>query len=271
MPRRGRIPDRRGGRRLALLRLRGGRERTRLRGEPRPGLPGGRAFGAFQRLLVDLPGGRLVETIPDFHNTLRRFENLRRSVAADPCNRASGARAEIDFFESHAHEYGEIVRLMAAGRIPERVTHNDTKLNNVLIDDATGEGLCVIDLDTCMPGSALYDFGDLVRTSTSPAAEDERDLSKVRFQEDCFEALARGYLGAAGDFLAPAEREHLAFAGKLITMEIGMRFLADHLDGDVYFKTARPAHNLDRCRTQIRLAMSIEQRLDSLNRLVAAI
>ncbi|MFO1492549.1 MAG: phosphotransferase [Kiritimatiellia bacterium] len=160
---------------------------------------------------------------------------------------------------------------MAAGRIPERVTHNDTKLNNVLIDDATGEGLCVIDLDTCMPGSALYDFGDLVRTSTSPAAEDERDLSKVRFQEDCFEALARGYLGAAGDFLAPAEREHLAFAGKLITMEIGMRFLADHLDGDVYFKTARPAHNLDRCRTQIRLAMSIEQRLDSLNRLVAAI
>lgn len=229
-----------------------------------------RAFGAFQALLADLPGGRLNETIPDFHHTPARFSAFRRALKADAHGRAPAAAAEIAFALDRAHEVGVIVDAMAAGKVPERVTHNDTKLNNVLIDDRTGEGICVIDLDTVMPGSALYDFGDLVRTSTSPAAEDETDLSLVEMRMPMFRALVEGYLSAASGFLTAEERRLLAFSGKLITLEIGLRFLTDWLEGDVYFKVRRPGHNLDRCRTQFALVRSIEAQLPAMEAFVAA-
>ncbi|MCX7869356.1 MAG: aminoglycoside phosphotransferase family protein, partial [Terrimicrobiaceae bacterium] len=160
---------------------------------------------------------------------------------------------------------------LASGEIPERVTHNDTKINNVMLDDATGEGICVIDLDTVMPGSALYDFGDLVRTATSPVAEDEQDVSRVVMQMPMFEALARGYLSAARGFLTEAEAGLLAFCGKLITLETAIRFLTDFLEGDVYFKTKRPGHNLDRCRTQLALVRSIEEQEQAMERFVRSL
>jgi aminoglycoside phosphotransferase (APT) family kinase protein len=161
-----------------------------------------------------------------------------------------------------------MTRVLLDANLPERVTHNDTKLNNVMLDDVTGEAVCVIDLDTVMPGLALYDFGDMVRTTTSPTAEDERDLSKVQMQFPMFRALVRGYLASATGFLTAAERRHLAFSGKLITFEIGLRFLTDFLAGDTYFKVHREGHNLDRCRTQFKLVESIEQHEEQMNRLV---
>jgi aminoglycoside phosphotransferase (APT) family kinase protein len=225
----------------------------------------GQAFGRFQQLLADLPAPRLHDTIPDFHHTPKRFAAFERAVAADTAGRARDARAEIDFAFAHRPMAGV---LLDAG-LPERVTHNDTKFNNVMLDDLSGEGICVIDLDTVMPGLALYDFGDMVRTTTSPAMEDERDLSKVTMQFPMFEALTRGYLSAAGGFLTNAEKELLVFSGKLITFEIGIRFLTDHLAGDTYFKVHREGHNLDRCRTQFKLVESIEQQEDRMNRLVS--
>ena len=212
----------------------------------------GRAFGLFQQMLAGLPAPRLHDTIPDFHNTTKRFEALQQAITADVANRAALAKAEIDFALKHE----SIVGVLMAANLPERVTHNDTKFNNVLLDDATGEGICVIDLDTVMPGLAAYDFGDMVRTTTSPAMEDERDLSKVEMNFSMFEALVRGYLEAAGTFLTNAEKRHLAFSGKLITFEIGVRFLTDYLTGDTYFKVHREGHNLDRCRTQFKLVES---------------
>jgi len=230
-----------------------------------------RAFGAFQGQLATLGGARLHETIPGFHHTPSRFATLEKAIAADTANRAATCRAEIDFCLRQKSWVGRLVEAQARGEIPERVTHNDTKLNNVMIDHVTGEGICVIDLDTVMPGLALYDFGDMVRTSTSPAKEDELDLSKVTMRMPYFEALVRGYLATARSFLTKAERDALAFSGKLITFEIGVRFLTDYLQGDVYFKIHRPAHNLDRCRTQFRLTESIAQQEEAMNRLVASI
>ena len=227
-----------------------------------------KAFGAFQRELADLPAPRLVETIPDFHNTRSRFAVLEDAIRRDPCNRAHEVRTEIAFAEARAGIVGTLVDLQSAGRLPERITHNDTKLNNVMLDDVTGEGVCVIDLDTVMPGLVLYDFGDMVRTAARPTAEDERDLSKVVASLPMFEALARGYLESAGDFLVPAEREHLVFSARLITFEIGIRFLTDYLLGDVYFKTHRPGHNLARCRVQFALARSLEEKEDAMQRIV---
>jgi hypothetical protein len=224
-----------------------------------------KAFGHFQQLLVDLPAPPLHETIVGFHDTPRRFGQLEQAIARDAVNRAHLARVEIEFA---LQRKGITGRLLAAG-LPERVTHNDTKLNNVMLDDATGEGICVIDLDTVMPGLALYDFGDMVRTGTSPALEDERDLSKITMQFHMFEALVRGYLASAAGFLTKAERQHLAFAGKLITFEIGIRFLADFLAGDVYFKVRHDTHNLDRCRTQFRLIDSMEEQEERMNRFVS--
>ncbi len=226
-----------------------------------------RAFGRFQQQLSSLPPPRLHETIPDFHNTPKRFTALERAIAADVAGRAALAKPEIEFARARQAITGN---LLDAG-LPERITHNDTKFNNVLLDDKTGEAVCVIDLDTVMPGLALYDFGDMVRTTTSPAAEDERDLSKVTMQFPMFEALVRGYLETAGAFLTPAERSFLAFSGKLITFEIGIRFLADYLAGDTYFKVHREGHNLDRCRTQFRLVESIERQEEEMNRLVESI
>ena len=230
-----------------------------------------RAFGLFQKDLSDLPGPRLHETIPDFHNTPQRLKKLEKVIAEDICGRVKDAKAEIDFVMSRKADVSKLIDLQAEGKISERITHNDTKLNNVMIDDATGRGVCVIDLDTVMPGLVHYDFGDMVRTSTSPAMEDEKDLSKVTMQFHMFEALLRGYLSTAGDFLNPIEREMLPFSGKLITLEIGIRFLTDYLEGDVYFKTHREGHNLDRCRTQFKLVESIEEQMDDMMALLKSI
>ena len=226
-----------------------------------------RAFGEFQRMLADLPAPRLHDTIPNFHHTPKRFAALEQAIGTDVAGRAALARPEIDF----AMKRKPLASLLLDAGLPERVTHNDTKINNVLLDDATGEGTCVIDLDTVMPGLAAYDFGDMVRTATSPTAEDERDLSRVRMEFPLFEALARGYLSTAGSFLTSAEKELLAFAGKLITFEIGIRFLTDHLSGDTYFKVHREGHNLDRCRTQFKLVESIESQERQMEELVRSI
>jgi aminoglycoside phosphotransferase (APT) family kinase protein len=224
-----------------------------------------RAFGHFQKLLVDLPAPRLHDTIPDFHNTPKRFAAFALAVAEDAVDRAIHARAEIDF--AFAHQ--SIADLLLDANLPERVTHNDTKFNNVLLDDMTGEAICVIDLDTVMPGLALYDFGDMVRTATSPAMEDEQDLSKVGLQFPMFEALVRGYLSSAGSFLTKAEKQYLSVAGKVIAFEQGIRFLADYLAGDTYYKIHRDGHNLDRCRTQFKLVESIEQQEETMSRLIS--
>ena len=231
---------------------------------PQQAFAAAQAFGRFQKLLTDLPAPRLHDTIPDFHHTPNRFAALELAIVADSCNRAALAKDEIAF----ALERQPITAVLIDAGLPERITHNDTKFNNVMLDDATGEGLCVIDLDTVMPGLALYDFGDQVRTTTSPAKEDERDLSKVGLQFAMFEALVRGYLSEAREFLTPAERRYLVLAGKLITFEIGIRFLADYLAGDVYFKIHREGHNLDRCRTQFRLVESIEHQENQMHKLV---
>ncbi|MEO1236492.1 MAG: aminoglycoside phosphotransferase family protein [Planctomycetota bacterium] len=215
------------------------------------------AFGRFQRLLTDLPGERLHETIPDFHHTPKRLAAFDAALSEDRHNRAADAAAEIAWLEAHRGLAGALVSLRERGLVPERVTHNDTKLNNVLLDDRTQEAVCVIDLDTLMPGLALYDFGDLVRTSTSPVAEDEPDPSRVTMRLPMFEALARGYLDATHDFLTPAEVESLPLAGQVITLTIGIRFLTDYLQGDRYFKTKHPGHNLQRCRTQFALVDSM--------------
>ncbi len=216
-----------------------------------------RAFGEFQQFLVDLPGGRLHETIPGWHDTRRPFEALRRAVAADPHARASAAADAIGFALEQEPIVDVLLDLQTRGDIPERITHNDTKLNNVMLDHATGAGVCVIDLDTVMPGLALHDFGDMVRTGTNSAAEDEADLTKVESRLDIFAALVEGYVAATRGFLTDAERRLLVFSGRLITYEIGIRFLTDHLEGDVYFKTRRPGHNLDRARNQFALLRSL--------------
>jgi len=200
----------------------------------------------------------LHETIPGFHDTPSRFAALERATQADPRRRTAEARREIECAFLHRSLAGVLLDLHKAGEIPERVVHNDAKISNVLFDGTTGAALCVVDLDTVMPGLAVYDFGDMVRSMTCPAAEDETDLSRVEVQMPLFEALARGYLEAA-TFLTPAERVHLVTAGKLITLEQGVRFLTDFLNGDTYYRTQRSSQNLDRCRTQFKLAESIIQ------------
>lgn len=228
------------------------------------------AFGDFQCNLVDLPGPRLHETIPDFHNTPKRLEALRQAIRRDPVGRERRVRREIDFIMKRADETKRLLQLQAEGAIPERITHNDTKVNNILIDDLTGDGICVIDLDTVMPGLSLYDFGDMVRAGTSPAEEDEVDLAKVGMRFEMYEALYRGFLSSAGSFLTEAERENLPFSGKLITFEIAIRFLTDYLEGDVYFKVKRPEHNLERCRNQLRMVESIEEQSTRMKDLLLA-
>ncbi len=229
-----------------------------------------KAFGTFQDILRDLPPPRLHDTIPDFHHTPKRFAALRRAVGENPAGRAGRAAAEIDFAMAREAMTDRVVQGLESGEIPERVTHNDTKINNVMLDEQTNRGICVIDLDTVMPGSVLYDFGDMVRTSTSTGAEDETDLTKVTFRTDYFEALVHGYLDAAGPALEPRELDLLAFSGRLITFEIGIRFLTDFLEGDVYFKTHRPDHNLDRTRTQFKLVQEMEKQQDAMEKIVRA-
>jgi hypothetical protein len=214
-----------------------------------------RAFGLFQRQLASLPPPRLHDTIPDFHHTPKRYSAFEEAVARDAAGRVGAAQAEIAF----ARARQSIVGLLVDAGLPERVTHNDTKCNNVLFDNDSAEAICVIDLDTVMPGLAAYDFGDMVRTMTCRAAEDETDLAKVRLDLSLFDAVARGYLSSASSFLTREEKTSLAIAGKLITFELALRFLTDYLNGDAYFKIHRENHNLVRARAQFALVASLEE------------
>ncbi len=228
-----------------------------------------KAFGKFQRQLADLSGPALHDTIPNFHNGPMRYKVFLKALEEDVCQRAATAKPEIEFLRSHAAIFNVLPALYQKGEIPLRVTHNDTKLNNVMLDDETGEGICVIDLDTLMPGLIHFDFGDIVRTSTSPAKEDEQDLSKVTMLLPRFEAIVKGFLESIGESITPIERDHLVLAGKLITLIIGTRFLTDYLAGDQYFKIHREGHNLDRCRTQFKLVASMEEQEEEMHSLVA--
>ena len=228
-----------------------------------------RAYGHFQRLLDDLPGPRLIETILEFHHTPSRYRTFEEAIAKDLAGRASSVRREIDFALARKELSTRLVDAQSRGEIPERVVHNDTKASNVLIDDTTGEGICVVDLDTVMPGVALYDFGDMVRAGTNPAAEDETNLDLVNMQLPLFEALVKGYLSSAGGFLVPAELAQLAFSGLLITLQQGVRFLTDHLEDDHYFRTTRENHNLDRARTQFKLVESMEAQAEQMEVVIA--
>lgn len=227
-----------------------------------------RAFGQFQADLADLNGKRLHDTIPWFHHTPRRFKALEDAIERDPHNRAAGIRPEIDFCLKHKPMTGKLTDLIERGIMPERITHNDTKINNVMIDDDSGRGICVIDLDTVMVGCVLYDFGDMVRSVTRTSDEDEPDLNRVNMDPAMFEALAVGYLESAGAFLQPVEIDNMAFSGELITFTIGLRFLTDHLLGDTYFKIHRPGHNLDRARVQFKLVSELEREHDRLQKIV---
>lgn len=236
--------------------------------EPRIARAAARKFADFHKDLADLPGERLKETIPRFHDTRSRLTAFMDAVREDPRGRVKDVRAEIDAVLKRERDVPVIVDLLDEGALPERITHNDTKLNNVLFDEKTGEPLCLIDLDTVMPGSVLYDFGDAVRLGAASAAEDETDLSKVSLSLTAFEAFVQGYLESAREFLVPAEIEHLAFSAKLMTLELGIRFLTDHLLGDVYFRVRRPGQNLDRCRRQLRMVGDMESKSGEMRRIV---
>jgi hypothetical protein len=236
---------------------------------PRQAFEAARAFGEFQEQLADLPAPRLHDTIPNFHHTRSRFDTLRQAIEQDACNRAAGVKAGIEFALTHEPLVDVLLNLQARGLLPERVTHNDCKLSNVMLDDTTGQGVCVIDLDTVMPGLTLYDFGDMCRTATCPTAEDERDLSKVEMRMEMFEALVGGYLASAGGFLNPVEKDHLIFCAKLITFEMGIRFLADHLAGDRYYKVHRPGQSADRARVQFKMVESFERNDTAMRNVVA--
>jgi hypothetical protein len=238
---------------------------------PEQAYQAGHAFGAFQDLVSDLSPDLLVETIPEFHNTRGRFDQLQAAVRADLAGRVDAVRPELAFVAENEEWADRLLGLHAAGEIPLRITHNDTKINNVMFDTETDQAVCVIDLDTVMPGLTLYDFGDLVRTTTNPTEEDERDLGRVAVRMDIFEALTRGFLETAGGILNRTEVEHLAYSGKVIAYELGMRFLTDHLNGDRYFKVKRPGHNLDRARCQLQLARLLDENEAEMNRIVGAV
>ncbi len=228
----------------------------------------GYAFGSFQDLISDMNPSDLVETIPGFHDTRKRFDRLMEVARLDPVARLESCREELDFIRQREKDVDVLLDLQKAGRLPVRITHNDTKINNVMLDEETDQAVCVIDLDTVMPGLVLYDVGDMVRTVTTPAAEDEEDLSKVRFRISMFQSIIEGYLDAASGFLTQEEIDFLAFSGKLITLEIGIRFLTDYLEGDVYFKTSKPNHNLIRCRTQLKLVSCLEAQMEEMEKFV---
>ena len=223
-----------------------------------------RAFGKFQCLLADYPSETLHETIPNFHNTLSRFADFEKAVSDNVAGRADSVRDEIDFVLARRDDAGVLVKLLEKGKLPLRVTHNDTKLNNVMFDNETDEGICVIDLDTVMPGLSLYDFGDSIRFGANTAAEDEKDLSKVSLSLPLYREYTAGYLSTAGQSLTPTEVEYLPFSAKLMTFECGMRFLTDYLNGDTYFRIAYDDHNLDRCRTQFRLVEDMERKMENM-------
>ncbi len=218
----------------------------------------GRSFGEFQAQLADLPQPRLHETIADFHHTPRRLTRLLHVAQADPQRRRVKAQRELNFAQEGQHRVEMLVDLQRRGEIPERITHNDTKLNNLMFDQAGNEPLCVLDLDTVMPGLIHYDFGDMIRTGCATAAEDEEDLERVDFDRELFRGICQGYLEAGRSFLTEREVEHLAFSAILMTLEVGVRFLTDYLEGDLYFKVHHPEHNLQRARAQFELVRRLE-------------
>lgn len=227
-----------------------------------------RAFGKFQKMLAKFPAGELYETIPNFHNTLSRYKDLLFAIDCDKAGRLSEVGDEIAFVRAHRDLCSVVVDAIEEGTVPVRVTHNDTKYDNILIDDATGQAICIIDLDTVMPGSMLYDYGDSLRFGTNAGLEDDRDLSNVYCRLDLFEEFTRGYLEELGPNLTPREIELMPLAGQLITFECGMRFLTDYLNGDLYFKTHRPGHNLDRARAQFKLVEDMEAHYDEMAAIV---
>ena len=224
-------------------------------------------FGNFQKQLAGYPAATLHETIARFHDTPNRYANFEKALAADVMGRAKALGPEIAFIRAREADCHVLVDQLAAGVLPLRVTHNDTKLNNVLIDAASGKGICVIDLDTVMPGLSAYDFGDSIRFGANDCAEDEPDQSKVHFSLHLYEVFTRGYLAAAGSAMDEAERRSLPWGAKLMTLECGIRFLTDYLEGDHYFKISRPDQNLDRARTQFTLVAGMERAFDEMTRL----
>ena len=226
------------------------------------------SFGNFQNLLADYPIETLYDTIPNFHNTPSRFEDFKNAVETNASGRKDNALAEIEFAFAREKDCSVITDLLGTEKVPVRVTHNDTKLNNVLFDKNTKKGICVVDLDTVMPGSALYDFGDSIRFGANTAAEDEKDLSRVSLSLEYFRAYVDGYLETAGESLTETEIDLLPFAAKLLTFECGMRFLGDYINGDVYFKIEYPEHNLVRARTQFKLVEDMERKFDEMKKIV---
>ncbi len=219
------------------------------------------AFGRFQKMLADFPAEKLYEVIPKFHDTPDRLRQFEEAVEKNAAGRRDQVAAEIAFVRDRAHLVSRVTDAIAAGTVPLRVTHNDTKLNNVLFDTITHEAICVVDLDTVMPGSVLYDFGDALRFGASTGDEDEKDLDKILFDLSYFEAFTKAYLEELGSVLTPTERELLPFSALLLTLECGIRFLTDYLNGDVYFRVHREEHNLDRARTQFKLVADMERKM----------
>ncbi|MBE6944455.1 MAG: aminoglycoside phosphotransferase family protein [Ruminococcaceae bacterium] len=224
-------------------------------------------FGTFQQMLSDFPADKLHETIPNFHNTPDRYRIFLETLQRDPMDRAKDVKAEIDFVLAREQEMSILQNALATGELPLRVTHNDTKLNNVLLDAETREALCVIDLDTVMPGSSLYDYGDAIRFGAATAAEDEKDLSKVEMDLNLFRVFTRGYIKACPG-LTQKELQYMPLGAKTMTMECGVRFLTDYLDGDNYFAIHRDGQNLDRARTQFKLVSDMESKWDEMHRIV---
>lgn len=229
----------------------------------------GKGFGRFQKLLDDFPVDNLYEVIKDFHNTPKRMEAFKKAVAEDKMGRASLVAEEINYVLSNEDFAKVVVENIEAGKIPVRVTHNDTKINNILFDAKTGEAVAVIDLDTVMPGSMLYDFGDALRLGASTALEDETDLDKVHIDIESFKEFTRGYLEEMLDFLTPTEKELMHISARLMTFECGLRFLTDYLEGDTYFRIHRENHNLDRARNQFKLCKELAEREDELKSIIA--
>ena len=227
------------------------------------------AFGSFQKLLSKFPAEQLSETIPNFHNTPKRYADFCRAVEEDVCGRRKDVEEEIQFIHDRVEFYSVLLDAEKKGDLPLRVSHNDTKCNNVLLDAATRTGLCVIDLDTVMPGYSVTDFGDSIRFGASTGAEDEKDLSKVNFHMGLYTAYVKGFLEGCGGSLPKSEMMLLPEGAKMMTLECGMRFLADYLQGDTYFKTAYPEHNLVRFRTQRKLVQGMEENWDDMKKVVS--
>ena len=225
-------------------------------------------LGKFQNQLADYLASTLHETIARFHDTPNRYANFEKALAADALGRAKTIAPEIAFIHAREKDCHVLLDQLAAGEIPLRVTHNDTKINNVLLDEATGKGICVIDLDTVMPGLSAYDFGDSIRTGANDCAEDEPDQNKVHFDLHLFEVFAKGFLSTAGATMSEQEKSSLVWGAKLMTLECGSRFLADYLNGDIYFHVSREGHNLDRARTQMKLVADMEDKWDRMNAIV---